>query len=209
MKKSVILIVVLIIIAGVFAGLYLKSEKDRKVEQARIAEAKRIEEQRVLEEQQREQQRKEEYKADLIASVAMTYAGSVYNYMSCSLIQHSWSSGIDDDTVSESLALMKKLMKDKGLNDKLANLKNDVDDLMKKLQDPPEGFALPYKYALDMYGYYVQLYSQAISPSGSYISYNQELNKNYTEMEKLFNQICIVIPEVKRKAEEAKKKIVA
>ena len=56
-----------------------------------------------------------------------------------------------------------------------------------------------------MYGFYVQLFNQSKSPSGSYISFNQEINKTYSEIERVFNQISVVLPEVKAKVDEEKK----
>lgn len=210
MRKSTVLIAILAIIIIIFAVLYFNSEKERKDIQTRIADI----EQKILDDKKREEAKQieetrinDEYRKILVTTCAEIYIGSISSYMACSLISTSWKSAVDSryGNIDEAISRVKKVMQEKGLYEQNDDIKSKVDGNMVKLQNPPEKFVLSYKLVLEMYGFYVQLFNQSKSPSGSYISFNQEINKTYSEMERVFNQISVVLPEVKAKVDEEKK----
>lgn len=75
--------------------------------------------------------------------------------------------------------------------------KEDIDKLMKELNNPSEEYKKAHEKLLEIYGIYTELNSQANSPSGSLMTFNQNINKLQNDFIRATNEYTILVPEVK------------
>jgi len=207
MRKKWIIPVIIIVVIIVVAGLYYKNVQARKAEQARIEERKRIDEEKRVAEQKRIH---DEYEAIFIKTAGTVYVESVVCTLICSTISQFWEIATKYSSVysiNEAIDNAKKALNKVALYEHVNKNKNEIDNEMRKLITPPEDFKNGYNFLMDMYGYYVQLYNQASSPSGSYISFNRDVNEKFSEVQKSYEKIKVVIPSVQEEVEKQKKKL--
>jgi hypothetical protein len=75
-----------------------------------------------------------------------------------------------------------------GLISQIDNEKTQIDEIMKKLNNPPNGFGKSYDIVFGMYGTYSELISLAESPQGSLVSYSQKTNDLFSQILKNENE---------------------
>lgn len=117
----------------------------------------------------------------------------------CYLISEEWRNAIDskrDKDFNEEIQKLLRKWEDSGSTQEMKDLKNEIDSQMKNLKNPVGGYEDPYEFVLEMYGIYIQLYEQSISPSGSLLTYNKDINLKSSEFEKVYNQITVILPEI-------------
>lgn len=76
----------------------------------------------------------------------------------------------------------------------LDNDKNNIDQLMNTLKNPPAKFKDTYDNLLNMYSDYTEYLSMVEEPSGSYNSYTSKANNLSDDMAKAYNKIKIMLP---------------
>ncbi len=155
------------------------------------------------------EQRRRAFASLFKKTIAEVYVQGLVSSMICAVLSDYWHTATESQYLDIDTAISrgKKSIDKVGLYKQISRGKDSIDEDMKKIKDPPENFKKAYDLLLDMYGYHIQLYSQAISPTGSYISFNQSVNANYSEFEKAFQKIIVVMPEVKEEVETQKKKL--
>jgi hypothetical protein len=72
--------------------------------------------------------------------------------------------------------------------------KDNIDNKMKQLSNPPKAYQHAYDKLLEMYGIYTQLYSLALNPSGSLVSYNNTINDLQGKLVKASSEFKVLIP---------------
>lgn len=151
---------------------------------------------------------KKEFKKTFVGTVAGVYVGSIFSAQLCNFFSELWGISVRGSTgIDEAISYGKKGLEEKGIYKNMEGLKKEIEESMKKVVNPPPDYKSAYDLLLEMYGSYVQLYSQATSPSGSYLSYNQTVNQYFSEIQKDYNKILVVMPEVKDEVEARKKNI--
>ena len=118
----------------------------------------------------------------------------------CSNISSAWRKAIDDDRdFNTAITDLIKAWEDKGILKEREDAKAKLEVSMKDLQNPPEEYVEAYKVMVDIYGYYTQIYSQAINPQGSLTTYNQDVDKKASEFSSLYEKLKVIKPELEDK----------
>ncbi|CAM3734568.1 hypothetical protein GCM10009865_14360 [Aeromicrobium ponti] len=77
----------------------------------------------------------------------------------------------------KALSKTQYYFKKPGKSGEIESNREEVTELIKKLNDPPEKYKDAYDIAFEMYSLYEKYITFALSPSGSLMTYNQEANK--------------------------------
>jgi hypothetical protein len=152
---------------------------------------------------------KKEFETTLTNTIAGVYIGGLLSSLHCSEISDVWKIATESGhaDINELIQKAKKSIGNTGLDKILNTCKEEVDSNMKRILNPPLNYRIASDLLLDMYGYFLQLYHLAVSPSGSYISFNRDFNQYYGELEKDYEKILIIMPGVKDEVESRIKKI--
>lgn len=87
-----------------------------------------------------------------------------------------------------------------GMRDSLKNLEdtnNKVEIGMQNLKDYPIQYQEAYNTLMELYSVYSQIYSLALSPSGSLMSFNNKVNDLSSEFTKTVSKLKIYMPNLK------------
>lgn len=144
-------------------------------------------------------QAEKEYAAKFSETAAQIKLQTLLIQVRCYLISEEWRNAIDskrDKDFNEEIQKLLRKWEDSGSTLEMKDLKNEIDSQMKNLKNPVVGYEDPYEFLLEMYGIYVQLYEQSISPSGSLLTYNKDINSKSSDFEKVYNQITVILPEI-------------
>ncbi|KZL88790.1 zinc ribbon domain-containing protein [Clostridium magnum] len=116
--------------------------------------------------------------------------------MMCNIISTDWRSAIYDthEDFNTKLADLHSRWDSNGKLKETKDAKDKIESNMTKLKKYPKDYEESYKILVELYGVYGQLYDQATYPSGSLITYNQDVNQKESEFDKLMNKIKITIP---------------
>lgn len=201
MKKPIVLILLLIVVVGtVIVGFYIKHQNDVNAEKARLAEQAKIAEETKIAEQKKLH---DEYELGFRAVVAEIIFQAGVNNVVCERIAFSWEIGTG---AGSAMSLFVRLAQDKakkaGIYDLTMKGKEKIENEIRKLANPPSDYKTGYDLLLEMYGYHVQLYNQATSPAGSYVFYCKDVNDKYSEIQKTYNKILVVVPGIKDESEK-------
>lgn len=152
-----------------------------------------------------------EYIANLeMAQVLMLSGGSDAESL-CNLTLRVWGNAISKEADSETDKYTKNKSSWNDFNTALANLYSDsatitkvsdiesnqttVKNLIKKLQNPPEGLDKCYDTVSDLYEAYKKLTDLAINPSGSYRDFGGNKNDAVSDFMAAFEKLDNQIPE--------------
>lgn len=95
-------------------------------------------------------------------------------------------------------------------SDKMENLKNEQKEIKKiivNLQDKPnKKYKEAYDKMIELYGSFNNLVEQATSPSGTYRDYISKYNQYSEDLNTAYEQLVILIPEIKEYKEADKNK---
>jgi|694.fasta_scaffold155871_2 hypothetical protein len=166
---------VALLIALIPAGLC--SCKDNKQEQAQAL-----------------QELKSQYRQRLTAAMALMAATSSKCVDICSKHSSAWQSaagsryGSIDSAVSSSVSNNQEVIAEVELG------KDAIEKIMSQLNSPPEGYSSAHAKIVSVYGTFSSLVSAAASPSGSLMTYNQNVNRIQEELLKSLNELKILIP---------------
>ncbi len=137
----------------------------------------------------------ENYKANL-DEVLQAIAGELYVCNGfCNVYSEIWSKAInDDEDFSKVLSKARDRAEEGGFIKTLQDKKNKIKFLMKELKDPPDEYKESYNVLLDLYTEYTHLESLAEEPSGSLISYNNDVNESINKCQQLMEKIKVLKP---------------
>jgi hypothetical protein len=114
------------------------------------------------------------------------------------MISSSWNSAIDnDEDFNTALENVHKAWEDGGNFKTLENKKSSIEKEMIKLQNPPQDYQKAYDLFVELYSKYGQLYNQAVSPTGSLTSYNNDVNEKSSDFNEIYDKLVVVRPELK------------
>ncbi|SQC02509.1 hypothetical protein [Clostridium tetanomorphum] len=117
----------------------------------------------------------------------------------CSVVSETWSSSIESrykDFNDELIELNKRWSRNGFLKSR-EDAKNKIELEMSQLKNPPNDYKEAYNTLVELYGYYSQIYNQSVSPKGSLITYNQDVNNKTGEFDKIYDKLAIIKPDIK------------
>lgn len=158
-----------------------------------------------------EQNAKEEYSKNLNSASIMMLTGAAEAEETGNLIKSVWYNtiyeeydletdkytqsngyGFNDD-FNDSLTA---LFDDSDFNKKITNIKDNqelVSQIMKLLQNPPEGCEESYRAIQDYYNAYLILTNLAVSPTGTLQTYSSDFNSADSELNRCYQTMKIYI----------------
>ena len=81
---------------------------------------------------------------------------------------------------------------------KLKTQQDEVEKMVLKLQKKPnEKYKDAYNKIIELYGVFNNLVDQATSPTGTYKDYVSKYNQYSEELKALYDQLVVLIPEIK------------
>lgn len=155
----------------------LCSCKDHKQEQARAL-----------------QEAKAQYRQRLEAAMVVMAATSSKCVDICSSHSSSWraAAGSRFDSIDSAVR--------RSVNEKQEEIaevelgKDAIEKIMSQLNSPPEGYSSAHDKIVSVYGTFSSLVSAASSPSGSLMTYNQNVNRIQEDLLRGLNELKILIP---------------
>lgn len=137
-------------------------------------------------------------------SAALTISGqTTICQMFAEELSSTWRKAIDDGKdFNVEIVKYINFLDEKGAIDDINQARDENAEKMKLIQNPIVGYEEPYNLLIEMYGYYTQVCNQVTSPSGSLLTYNQDLNSNSNEFDTTFEKLAIMIPAVKGGTQE-------
>ncbi|AKN32304.1 hypothetical protein Ccar_16115 [Clostridium carboxidivorans P7] len=117
----------------------------------------------------------------------------------CAVVSETWNSAIDSHykDFDTELSMLNKKWKDSGNLKSREDAKNNIESEMSQLKNPPDDYKEAYNALVELYGYYTQIYNQAVSPKGSLFTYNQDVNNKTSEFDKIYDKLAVIKPNIK------------
>lgn len=113
----------------------------------------------------------------------------------CRVYASVWKSAIDDRRdFNIALALQKMNFDETGFLKGLEDTKNEIEFLLKELLKNSKILPECHSKTVQLYGIYSQIYSLAISPSGTLLSFNNKIGDLENEFTKINNEIKVLLP---------------
>jgi hypothetical protein len=188
-KFAIIGIVVFLITFSSSIGYYLyDSNLKKEAEQKAQKEA--------------EQKTLSEYEEKFSNTTMKIYEEFIYLQILCNGISSIWKDAINsgkdfNQKVNMFISLSKAVTPNKKYsNNDYDKAKLEIEEAMKTLQNPPDKYNEPYKLIVDLYGYYTQIFNQAMNPTVSLLTYNQDVNQKTSEFQKIFDKIKVIKPDI-------------
>lgn len=187
-KKSVavIIIVVAILLVGTGGGYwyYIDQQKKEAIKQEALIE---------------------EYKSNLASAVLRMMAFSLISENVCNLYSTVWKLSIESRSsitvngkraydFNEAILYQREELQDKNILSAIKENTDEVDTLMRKLNNPPIEYQKSYDYLVELYGLYTQYAEQANAPTGSLLEFNKKTNELSSQISKLYKQFKILLP---------------
>lgn len=117
----------------------------------------------------------------------------------CAVVSETWNSAIDSHykDFNTELSMLNKKWKGSGNLKSRENAKNNIESEMSQLKNPPDDYKDAYNALVELYGYYTQIYNQSVSPKGSLLTYNQDVNNKTSEFDKIYDKLAVIKPNIK------------
>ncbi len=140
------------------------------------------------------QQLKDEYRKKLSSTKDLMITTSILSVDLCSKHSEAWRAATRDSYGSIKLAVLESLKSHKESVESIVAGELAVELMMPDLNSPPEGFGAAHSKIISVYGSFKSLVSVALSPSGSLISYNQNVNRIQEDFMGGVNELKVLIP---------------
>jgi hypothetical protein len=140
------------------------------------------------------QQVKDEYRRKLSDTKDLMIVTSVLAVDLCSKHSKSWRAATQDIYGDINLSIMKSISNNQSSVDSVRKGKASVELMMQGLNSPPDGFGAAHSKIVSVYGSFSSLVDAASAPSGSFMSYNQSVNRIQEDFTKGVNELEVLIP---------------
>lgn len=136
------------------------------------------------------------YRQTMEMTQMLIVSGTIASANICETYSSVWSAAIKSSykDFNTELANQKSKLKSDGTLTKISETKDTIDSFMKKLNNPTEKYKRSYDKILEMYGIYSKLESEALSPSGSLMTFNANINNLQAEFLKSGNELKVIMP---------------
>jgi len=138
---------------------------------------------------------KEKYKNDLLKTHDLIQNNIKTCILASDLYSTVWRNAIEDrkdfnieinNVINESKRIGQYKVMDMS--------KEKIDNEMKQLSNPPKNYQRAHDKLVEMYGIYTQIYSLALNPSGSLVSYNNTINDLQNKLIKTSSEFKVLLP---------------
>ena len=135
------------------------------------------------------------YETDLLLfRVSVITDGAQFEKMANKYLE-VWHDAIYSDNKDFNDEITKQYKAFNKENIDLEDRKKNLDAIVKRLQNPPDGYQKAYDTVIELYEVYDEFYRLATNPSGSYQSYSDDVHEVDSEFLKIYNKLEILIPE--------------
>ncbi len=205
-KKSISKKKLIIIISSIIVALIIVAVGALLIKQ----HADNVEKERIQKESQKKQEREESYKSNLdLVSYSMLDGASKAEELG-NLTHDVWSNAIfeEHDKKTDKYTIKNGKFVD-DFNDAIANLQSSksyqkksekietnkelVNDLMKKMKNPPAKYSKASKVLEEYYDSYISLVELALSPTGNLNSFTESFNEADSEVLKNYNKMKVYL----------------
>lgn len=141
----------------------------------------------------------QEYDSLIVETGAKIYVNGVLAQYYSGGIVGAWYDCIKDRYCKDFNNSIKNYINqnEKGLTT-LKDNKTEVEKNMQKLKNvPTNDYQDAYKKIVEFYGYYSKLVDCATNPSGNYTTYISNYNNYSSDFKSAYNQLIVLIPEIK------------
>lgn len=149
-----------------------------------------------------EKQKKAAYNTKLTNTVGDLIVQSYASESACQIISQQWHDAIFNDygeDFNTAIAKAENVLQTTELGQNMKSGNSKIQSEMQELQNPYKGYESTYQLVLQLYNEYTGLYNQATNPTGTLISYNNDISTKEDSFNTTLNQITVVMPNVKSK----------
>lgn len=137
---------------------------------------------------------KAQYRQRLEAAMVLMAATSSKCVDICSKHSSAWKSAAGSQYGSIDLAVSGSVTSNQEQIAEVELGKDAIEKIMSQLNSPPEGYSSAHDKIVSVYGTFSSLVSAASSPSGSLMTYNQNVNRIQEDLLRGLNELKILIP---------------
>jgi len=112
----------------------------------------------------------------------------------CNKHSSHWRSAITSEYGNINAAIAESLEAGKETINQVNSARDTIENSMRQLNNPPSGYEQAHLKLVELFGIYNQLVKQAVSPSGSLESYNQDVNKLTGDFTKVVSELNVLMP---------------
>ncbi|WP_102348431.1 zinc-ribbon domain-containing protein [Bacillus sp. Marseille-P3661] len=131
----------------------------------------------------------------LLNLTAKVWVNTIYEEEDFKTDQYTKKYGYFEDDFNVSLARLFADENTKKTIESIETSQDNVADLMKKLQNPPEDYQKAYETLSELYSVYQGVTDLAINPKGTLTSFNSNRNERIDKFMELLNKIETQLPE--------------
>ncbi len=184
----VAMITIITLVSGVIGFIqYTEYRRNKRLE---------AEKQQQIEEEARRLEKLEEAKAAYLSTgkevVKSMFLGVVSAVDMCGEISEAWSNSIKWGTDFNDAIRRRVKELDSSYGKIIRESRENVDELMQELDVVPEGMERHQHKMFELYGEFNKLCNQAVSPSGSLMTYNRSINNSQENFLQLLNEVKVL-----------------
>ncbi|MGG3925688.1 hypothetical protein ABET51_06775 [Metabacillus fastidiosus] len=155
-----------------------------------------------------QEKQKEKYATILAETSVEMYGEFLISSLIVSTYSTVWDTAIDNGRdFSLAISNYKEGLSEEGSLKDREKQRDKIRENMKLLQNPPKEYMESYIILKQLYGTYIKMMEQAMSPSGSLLDFNRKTNDLYSQFEQQQEELLITLPaDVKKLRENYEKK---
>lgn len=184
-------IAIIVCIIGVFASMNNSKRKETDNYNTYIDNVLKVQELMLTGAQKSEK---------LCQLTAKVWKNAIYEISDSETNKYTSASGMGISFYDDFNDALQSLYNDSETQSKISTIKSNqqsVSEVLKKLQNAPEDLEKCYDAIMDLNEYYNKVTEFAISPTGSYTTYTQDVNDATSEFASGYKQLDAIIPEKK------------
>jgi len=113
----------------------------------------------------------------------------------CNVYSRVWQEAIESNFLdfNTQLLLIHNKLESQGTYRELEEVKSKLTEFMKKFIEPPSKYVDVHKKIVELYGIYSQIYSLAVAPTGSLLSFNNSVSQLQSNLIKAKNELDVML----------------
>lgn len=113
----------------------------------------------------------------------------------CEEVSDVWHKAIQNsEDINSTLRLLQSKNRSLDVYANLEKSKTELESKVSQLKNPPKNYLDSYDTILKLYSIYTDIYSDARNPTGSYLTYTQNVNRQAKEALSLIEKIKVIMP---------------
>lgn len=135
------------------------------------------------------------YQTDIDKTYDKILSSSDNCLKSCQTFSNTWNNAIKyNKDIDTEIQINKAFIQNSGIYKMMDYHKKDIDQKMIEVSKPPKSYEKAHDKLVEMYSIYSQLYSLALNPNGSYVSYNNTVNDLQNKLTKTSSEFKVLLP---------------